>query len=209
MVQMEAEQVVNKILADAQAEAEEIGRQAQEREAAENAKLDQELAQFEQETETRATKAGEDEQSQRLAVARIEIAKDHLATKASILDEVFAQARQQIEKLPDDSYRALMGRLMAEAVEAGDEQVLAGAKETRVDQQLLTDVNGKLKGQGKGNLTLASEKAGFDLGFLLQRGKVRTNVSLDVLISTARTDLEMDLAKDLFSDGGDGREAED
>ena len=40
-------------------------------------------------------------------------------------------------------------------------------------------------------------------GFLLQRGKVRTNVSLTVLVEQARKDLEIEVAKDLFSTDAD------
>jgi len=73
---MEAEQVITKILSDAKAQADAISKQAQEREAAETAKLNEELARFEQQTQALAEKAAADERSQRLAVARMEAAKE-------------------------------------------------------------------------------------------------------------------------------------
>ena len=204
---MEAEQVIQKILGDARAEAEKIGVQAAERDAAEQSKLDADMTRFEEETQAMAKKAAEDEKSQRLAVARMEISKEYLAGKMAILDEVFAQARQQVEQLPDNEYRELMAQLMAAAVEQGDEQVVAGKNDARIDQKLVSEVNAKLKGQGKGNLSLSSEKAGVDGGFLLERGKIRTNVSLDVLLDRTRTDLEMELAMDLFSQDADASQS--
>ena len=116
---MEADQVITKILSDARAQADAIKKQAEEREAAETAKLNEELARFEEATKAMAEKAGADERSQRLAVARMEAAKEYAATKASLLDEVFVQARQKLETLPDAEYRELMGKLMAAAVETG------------------------------------------------------------------------------------------
>ena len=199
---MNADQVVDKILSEARQQAEATIRQAQEREAAEQARLDGQMAQFEQESQTLAARAAEAEKFQRLAVARLEMAKEYLATKTAVLDEVFAQARQKIATLPENEYRDLMGRLMAEAVEQGDEEVVPGKGDDRVDQKLVDSVNAGLKADGKGNLTLSSEKAGIDGGFLLKRGKIRTNVSVDVLLERARTDLEMELAEDLFAKKG-------
>jgi V/A-type H+-transporting ATPase subunit E len=201
---MQAEQVIDKILSDARAEADKIRQQAEEREAAEKAKLDEEMARFERETQGLAKKAAEDERSQRLAVARMEIAKEYLVGKTALLGEVFAQARERIEKLPDNEYGDLMGRLMATAVEQGDEQVVAGKNDPRIDQKLVGEVNARLQGQGKGHLTLSSDKANIGGGFLLRRGKIRTNVSIGVLLERARTDLEIELAKDLFSKDADG-----
>jgi vacuolar-type H+-ATPase subunit E/Vma4 len=200
---MQAEQVIEKILSDARAQAAAIKKQAEEREAAETARLNEDLARFEQETKALAEKAGADERSQRLAVARMEAAKEFLIGKAALLDEVFAQARQKIEKLRDGEYRDLMTRLMAQAAETGDEQVVPGKSDARIDAQLVADVNARLKGEGKGKLTLAEEKHNFGGGFLLRRGKVRTNVSLDMLVAQARKDLEIEVAKDLFSNNAD------
>lgn len=198
---MEADQVITKILSDARAQAEAIKKQAEEREAAETAKLNEDLARFEQETKTLVEKAAADERSQRLAVARMEAAKEYVTTKAALLDDVFAQARQKIEKLPDGEYRELMGKLMAAAVETGEEKVVPGKNDARIDARLVAEVNAKLKDKGK--LALADEKHNFGNGFLLRRGKVRTNVSVDVLVGQARKDLEIEVAKDLFSNNAD------
>jgi len=198
---MEADQVITKILSDARAQAEAIRKQAEEREAAETAKLKADLARFEQETQALVEKAAAEERSQRLAVARMETAKEYVTTKASLLDDVFRQVQPRLRELPDGEYRELMARLMVAAVETGDEKVIAGRDEARIDAQLVADVNARLK--DKGRLTLAAEKHNLGGGFLLQRGKVRTNVCLDVLVEQARKDLEIEVAKDLFSTDAD------
>ncbi|MBM4024348.1 MAG: hypothetical protein FJ280_02935 [Planctomycetes bacterium] len=200
---MEADQVIAKILSDARAQAEAIRQQAEEREAAETAKLDEDLVRFEQETRTLAEKAAAGERSQRLAVARMEAAKEYVTGKAALLDEVFTQARQKIEKLPEAEYRELMAALMAAAVESGEEKVVAGRSDPWIDAKLVAAVNDRLKDQNKGRLTLAEDKHNLGGGFLLRRGKVRTNVSLGVLVEQARKDLEIDVAKDLFSNEAD------
>lgn len=196
---MEAEQVIAKILSDAKAEAEKIAEQAREKATAEQARLDEQLAEFKQQSAALAAKAAEDEKSHILAAARMEAAQEYLAEKTRILDEVFQQARQRLGQLPDNEYRDLMARLMREAVETGDEEVVVGHNETRIDQTLVDAVNGKLSAEGKGNLKLAGERVNLGGGFLLRRGKIKTNVSIGVLLEQARGDLLIELAKSLFS----------
>ncbi|GAG46471.1 unnamed protein product, partial [marine sediment metagenome] len=50
----------------------------------------------------------------------------------------------------------------------------------------------------KGNLRLSQKRQDLGGGFILKRGKINTNVSVAVLISQARKELETQLAKDLF-----------
>jgi len=196
---MEGQQVIKKILADAEAEAEKIKTQAQEKLAAEQAKLDEQLAQYKKQTAALAQKAVEEEKSHLLAAARMQIAKELLTEKRKILDEVFAQARWQLQNLPGDQYRQLIADLMLGAVETGDEEVIVDKDENRIDQELVDRVNQQLADENKGHLTLSDQKQELGGGFILKRGKIRTNVSFEVLLTQARKELEMELAKELFS----------
>ncbi len=211
---MEANQVIEKILSDARAEAEKIKEKAQEKEATEQAKIDEQLTGYNKQTETLAQKAADDKKLHLLAAARMKIAKDFLAEKRKILDEVFTQAREQLLKLPDEKYRKLMINLMLKAVETGEEQVIIDKNEKRIDRQLIDQVNQQLRSNpstslastsletgragSKGLLTLSEERQDLGGGFILKRGKIKNNVSLEVIISQARRELEIELAKELF-----------
>jgi len=195
---MDAENVIAKILADAGAEAEKIKTQAQEKQSAEQAKLDEQLRQHQKQTDALARKAAEDEKSHLLAAARMQIAKELLTEKRKILDEVFEQTRRQLLKLPDDQYRRLMADLIVSAVETGNEEVILDRDENRIDQELINQVNRRLAGNNKGNLKLTEQRQELGGGFILKRGKIRANVSFEVLISQARRELEIELAKELF-----------
>ena len=197
---MEAVQVVDKILADAKAEAEKIRKQAEENEAAEQAKLAEQLDEYKKQTAILAKKAGEDEESHILAAARMDIAKQLLAEKRKILDEVFEQAHEQLQNLPDEEYRTLCTKLMLEAVETGAEEIVVDKNEKRINQDLINQVNRQLSSKGKGELKLSDQKQNIGAGFILKRGQIKTNVSLDVLLDQARKELEIDLAKELFKD---------
>ena len=195
---MEAEQVVEKILADAKAEAERIIKQANEKQAAEQAELNEQLDEHKKHTKTLAEKAAKDKKTHLLAAARMDIAKQFLTEKRRMLDEIFAQARRQLQNLPDEEYQAVCTKLMLEAVETGDEEVIIDNNETRIDQQFIKQVNRKLGPGYKGNLRLANERHNLGGGFILRRGKIKNNVSLEILLAIARKDLEMTLAKQLF-----------
>jgi V/A-type H+-transporting ATPase subunit E len=196
---MQADQVIEKILDDAKAEAEKIKKQAEENQAAEQAKLDEQLKEYNKQTDTLADKAAEDKKLHLLAAARMDIAKQHLAEKRKIIDDVFDQARTQLQNLPDDQYTTLMTKLMLEAVETGDEEIIIGKNEKRIDQKFVKQINRELGPGFKGNLRLANERHNLTGGFILRRGKIKNNVSLDILLARARKELEIQLAKKLFA----------
>ena len=198
---MQAEQVIKKIKADAQNEAENILKQAKKKLEAEKPTLDEELKRYEIQTQQIAKKAQQDEKTHILAAARMRIAKQNLAEKRAILNEVFERAIRKIRDLDDDRYKTLIEKRMLEAVETGDEEVLLDNSEKRIDMDFLKEINRKLAPGFKGNLRLAP--SGMNLGgggFILKRGKIKTNVSLTVLIEQARKDLEIQLAKELFTE---------
>jgi len=196
---MEADQVTEKILADANAEAEKVKKEAEEKQADEKAQFDQQLKEYHTQTDALAQKAAQDRKLHLLAAARMDIAKDLLAEKRKILDKVFDQARTQLLKLPDDDYRKLCSKLMHAAVETGDEEVIIDKNEKRIDMSFIKKINRELGPGFKGNLRLSDEKDSLGGGFILKRGKIKNNVSLEVLLALARKDLEIELAKDLFA----------
>jgi V/A-type H+-transporting ATPase subunit E len=194
---MNASKVTEKILSDAQADAEKIKKEADEKETSEQAELAEQLEEYKKQTEILAQKSGEERKMRLLAAARMEIAKDFLGEKRKILDEVFEQARIQFTNLPDEEYRNVMAQLMKKAAESGDEEVIIDKKEKRINDKLINQVNQQLG--NKGNLKLSKEKGNLGAGFILKRGKIKNNVSLQVLLEQARKELEIELAKELFS----------
>lgn len=197
---MDAEQVVEKILSDARAEADAIKAEAEAKASELEAKQRDELQAFRSETERLAQDAGASRKSRMLANARMAIRKDYLVAKHGLIEQVFARASEQIGQLGDDEYQELIIDLMAKSVESGDEEVVVGAGETRINERVIKEVNRKLGTGFKGNLHLASDKANIDKGFILRRGKVQINVSIDVLVSQAREALETEITSALFGE---------
>ncbi len=195
---MDTEQVVEKILSESQAKADKIKSEARESAASHEAELATELANFRKETETLAQKASEEKKRRMLASARMETRKELLSCKVGLLNEVFDKTREKIKGLPEEEYREFVESLMHKAIESGDEEVVIGASDDRVNNGLIKRVNRKLGPGFKGNLQLASDTADIDGGFILRRGNIQINVSIDVLLEEAREQMEIELATELF-----------
>jgi V/A-type H+/Na+-transporting ATPase subunit E len=196
---MNAEQVVEKILSQAKAEAAAIVADAQDKVAAQRSALEAELAEFDTKTTELADRAAEDKLQRMLAGARMSNAKRLLAARVGLIDEIFAQARQAVNQLPDEAYLSLMMTLMKQAVETGDEEVIVGKRETRITPDFIKRVNRELGTGFKGNLRRAETKADIGGGFMLARGKVRINAATEVLIERLRESMEIELSRELFS----------
>lgn len=196
---MNAEQVVNKILSEARQQAAAIAEQMQQKNDAQKRQLEQELSACRAETDRLAKEAAEDKRSRMLAAARMDNARALLAAKVELLDKVFDTAEKRIAQMPDDAYRAMMTQLMVKAVQTGDEEVIVGRDERRINDDLIKQVNRQLGAGFKGNLRLSDKRAEIKGGFILSRGKVQMNASVEVLVGRLRETMETELAAELFA----------
>ena len=192
---MDGEQVIEKILSDAKAEAAKIKNEAMALLAQKRAEVDKHLDEYRKQTEALAQKAGENARQQVLSTARMELAKEYLAEKAKLLDEVFAEAQKRLNQMADAEYRSLVAKQMADAVESGDEEVIIDTNERRIDQSLIDQVNGIRKS----NLKLAGQREPIGGGFILKKGNIKNNCSRSVVLSRIINELEIELAKTLFA----------
>jgi len=196
---MNAEQVVQKILSEANAKAEKIVDDAKAKAAEQASQLENEMTAFDAETGRLAEAAAEDKLQRMLANARMTHGKQTLAAKVAILDDVFKQAKKAVNMLPDEPYLSLMTALMKRSVETGDEEVIVGKDEQRINEQFISGLNREIGSGFKGNLRLSSgRRADITGGFILSRGKVQINASTDVLIESLRESMEIELAQMLF-----------
>jgi len=196
---MDAKGVTDKILSDANAQAEEIKKQSQVKADAEKQKLDGQIDKYEKQTKVLVEKAAQEKKSHILAAARMEIAKEYLAEKRKILDEIFEQAGKQLQNLPEDEYKKICTKLMTQAVESGDEEVIVDVNETCIDHEFIKQINCELGPGYNGNLRLSDQKQDIGAGFILKRGRIKNNVSMNVLLEQLRKQLEIELANELFA----------
>lgn len=193
---MDANQVVQKILAQGQAEAEKIKAQADEKIKALKAAGEQELSKYSQQTDRLAHTAAEEKKARVLAAARIAVAGEITGTKRKLLNMVIEKAGQKIKSLSDGEYLALMESLILASVKTGSEEVVIDRTEKRIDENFIRNINQKLA--GRGNLRIAPDRADIKAGFILRQDRMRVNAALDVLLKLAAQQLEGRLAEQLF-----------
>ena len=196
---MSANEVIERILSEANAEAEKIKKQADEKAAQEKLRLQAELDSFNDETKRLAEKTRNEVKSQVLAQARMENAKTILQVKNALLEQTFSIAAEKIKSMDSAEYQQLMEKLILASVTTGDEEIVIDKNEKRIDQRFVERLNSKLSQNAKGNLKLSDSKADIGAGFILQKGNIRINGSLKVLLDTAKEQLLTNLAAELFS----------
>jgi V/A-type H+-transporting ATPase subunit E len=198
---MSANEVTEKILTEAQAQADKIKQQAEEKASQERQKLRTEMDSFDEQTSQLASKAAEEVKAQVLAQARMEIAKKSLQARNDILEQTFAAAAEKIKNMDAQNYQQLMEKLLIASVNTGDEEIVIDKNEKRIDAAFVERLNAKLAQSSKGNLKLSASRADIGAGFILQKGRIRVNGSLKVLLEAAREKIQTELASELFGKG--------
>ncbi len=132
--------------------------------------------------------------------ARLEANKEVLSEKQAIINEIFREAENRIEKLDDKKYANLMKKLIFDNVEYGDETIYIGTKELKnINQEFLDVINKKLKPQGKkGELQLSEKRIPIKGGIVLGTDEIKKNASIEVIFEKIKEDIETKLNQFLF-----------
>jgi V/A-type H+/Na+-transporting ATPase subunit E len=186
-IEADAEEEAGRILAEGRKEAEKVRSEAASRADARRKEL-----------EAAAKRRADEERNRITTLARLAARRELLDAKRALIDSVFEEAANRIVKMPKDKYRAFIEGLLEESVESGDEEVLIGEGEERIDQSFLDEVSKRLK-KGKG-LKLSDERRPIRAGFVLRSGRVETNCALSTILRGARERVETEVAAALFEE---------
>jgi V/A-type H+-transporting ATPase subunit E len=189
-IKADAEEVARKIVAEGQAAADAVAEEARTRADVQKKALRAKAEQRAQEERNRIT-----------TLARLAARRELLDEKQALIDRVFDEAGSRLAEMEQGEYREFIMRLLKNTVESGDEEVLIGKQESRLDQAFLNSVSKEL-GLG-GGLKLASERRTMSAGFILRSGRVETNCALSTILRDAREKLETEVAAILFGSSGE------
>ncbi len=139
-------------------------------------------------------------------ITRLDIRKQTLAVKRSVIDDAFSKARQALNALPDDRWAALIAKIVVEGVQSGNEKLLVPAgqrsryTDTFIDgKSMMAYLKDALKNAGKpDSITLSDVDAPFDGGVLLEGEESDVNGSFDGLIQNVRETYEHTVYEQLF-----------
>jgi V/A-type H+-transporting ATPase subunit E len=150
---------------------------------------------------SRAEQHAQEERNRITTLARLSARRELLNEKQALVDRVFSEAAARISEMGKKDYRGFILSFLKSTVETGDEEVLIGKDESRIDQAFLDSASKEL-GKGKG-LKLSDERLPIDGGFVLRSGRVETNCALSTILRDAREKLETEVAAILFEDSGE------
>lgn len=189
---MSKDDIVNRIISDAEGEAADILKAASSRAeeiiAAANKRAFLERNEAEAEVDERSKRISDG----KAAAARLDSAKIMLAEKRRVIDEIYARALVKLQKLGESDAVKLIESLLKENAEEGDEIILAQNFKYATKVAALPVVSAK-------KLTLSKERADISGGCLL-RGKVSDkDLSYTALLGADMEEHQAEIAAKLFA----------
>lgn len=190
------EKIIAHIQADADARADAIIKQAEEKCAAIREGYEQKAKEAYAEKIRAGVKANQDRLDSMERLARMEGRKAVLALKQDMVNESFALAADQLVNLPEEQYVAFLARLAAGASVTGDEQIVLNARDRKaVGEKVVAAANKLLEG---GKLTLSPDSGDFKGGLILRRENIEVNCTAELLVDLCRDEMAAELAGVLF-----------
>lgn len=192
---MSIEKITSKIISDAEAKAKVTLDAAK-------AECDGILAEAQTKADELVKKAeaeGLDEKekliSRRKAVAEIDGRKIILEEKQKLISECFDKAVEKIANLEENEYVDFLVKLVESTGETDGEIIMNAKDAAKIGEKLVQEANGRISG---GRITLSDKTEGISGGFLLRKGSVYINCSLEALVENAREGLAREVAEKLF-----------
>ena len=192
---MSKENLLSKIILDAEAQAEEIKTTAEQASAV---ALDNAITSFNAEFEKVISKAktdGEEIITQAVLNAEIEARKILLKAKQEVLSATIERSLEKLMKLPDSEYIALITDMIAGVVENGDTVIISRNDEKRLTAEVIAKIS---KVIGK-KLTLSNERGDFLGGVILSQNGLDKNMTLENELSEIKQERINKLSTKLFS----------
>ena len=194
-----AEKLIEKILNDAQRDAEAAWAEAEAKKQALREKTLREIERRKAEIERMADEAIAENKKRMAAVYDLEYRKQLLTAKQEMMQKAREAALTRLRALDDQAYVALMKKRLLECASSGTGAIAISPGETRLDAAFLADVNAELKKTaGRGELQLLPERRDIDGGFVYIDGGMEIDVSLGALMDEAWQQVETQVAAALF-----------
>ena len=190
---MAKQELLDKIVGDAEARAREIIGDAESKAAQLIDAAEKERAALSDNARKMAAAAAPEVIRRRKAMAELEGRKLVLSEKQVLIEEAYRRALIAVKE--SDRYEALLVKMILSVAEDGDSVVFAASDYDRVDRKKVLS-----EAMKKGNirLTESAEKGSFEGGIVLRGKNCDKNLSLEVELETLRSE-ENTAAKVLFS----------
>lgn len=189
---MNEQAIVDRIISDAEKEAEaiiaEAERRAEETVAEANEKRARNLAGTKAEVKIKRDGIFDGKE----AAARLDGAKILLAEKRGVIDEVYARALKKLTELGERDALFLCAKLLEENAEEGDEVVFAENFAYAEKASALPVIKEK-------KLKISKKRADLDGGFILRGNVSDKDISYGALLAADREEMQAEIAIKIFN----------
>ena len=189
---MGKEEIINRILSDADAESAEILRVANERAesiiAAANERAASDRAEAKEQADGRAKRISEG----KAASARLDAAKILLAEKRRVIDEIYARALKRLLEMKETEALKLLEKLLISHAEDGDEIVFAKNFAYAKGAAALPVVKER-------KLKISTDAAEIDGGCILRGKLCDKDLSYGALLNADKEEYQAEIALKLFT----------
>ena len=118
---------------------------------------------------------------------RLENRKELLQVRQKWMDEAFNGAYKALINQSFEDYQKLVIKLIKDTSSSKDEEIIFSKKGSDAElKKLANDINKKANGK----YSLAKKRGNYQWGFILRKGKIETNVTIDSLFRYKRDELE-------------------
>ncbi len=194
---MSVEGIIDRIIADAEAEAKKIIDDAEQEAGIVKEKGKKEAEDYYERQLHLLDEKYRREKERAILNKRLEQRKNMLQARQKWMDRAFQDAYKRLVDQPKSDYKDLLIALIKRVSHTKDEEVIFGKKG---EKKILEEIVAQLNSKDGGNFILSKERRDFPWGFVLKKGKVEINMSIDSLFKYKRTDLEQK-AWEIFNAG--------
>jgi vacuolar-type H+-ATPase subunit E/Vma4 len=186
--------VKDKILKEAKENKKEIEKETSAKIKEIKAESESEAAGIEKKGEILAKEEEKAEKERILSRIRMDLSSRKLDEKNKIMQDLRNKVAEELKKLKWEDYKELVKRLILEASEDGDEEIIPGT----LHNDKVRDLIGELNNSDKYDFKISEEKADFEVGIVLSKGKRRVNATLFVLLDEAFLEMQEKIVRTLF-----------
>lgn len=191
---MSIENIIGKILSDAEKEAKELLDGAGREKEARLEKARRESLNIQKEAEAKALLDAQLHKERRVSVAELESRKLALAAKQEAITMSFDKALEALSKMEPDRYvRLLTDAVLATGMSEG-ELLFNKTDREAIGQKVADAVNQT----GKVRVTLSRETISAKGGFVLRKGDVTVNATLETMLNGVKESVTPSVVKILF-----------
>lgn len=142
-----------------------------------------------------------DEKRKLVIKARSDERKKLLMIKRKLMDEAFRQAEQKLNSLEKGEYLSLIKKSLLSNIDSGEDEIIVSPRDEEwMEGNFIKDLRRSLKEAGTTEeVRLSPKLEAQERGFILKKKEMQINCTFSSLFLSLRDELEMEVARRLFS----------